>query len=233
MITIYTLTYNEEILIQFMIDHYRSRFPNCHIVIYDNSSTDRTIEIAKANNCEIITYDSGGTLNDGLHMNIKNSCWKNANTNWVLVCDLDELLDINAKELINEENLGTTKINSEGWDMINLEDNFDIKLITNGVKNHLYDKIMLFNKEYIKEINYGAGCHDCKPVGLIKNSSKIYKMFHYKYINENFVIQKYKITALRLSEVNKRNNWGYQALMPEKNMREYISKLKKQSVKIL
>jgi len=26
------MAYNEEVLIQFMIDHYRSRFPKCHAV---------------------------------------------------------------------------------------------------------------------------------------------------------------------------------------------------------
>jgi len=32
MITVHTMAYNEEVLIQFMIDHYRSRFPKCHAV---------------------------------------------------------------------------------------------------------------------------------------------------------------------------------------------------------
>ena len=42
MITIYTFTYNEELLIKFMIDHYKLRFPNCKIIVYDNESTDNT-----------------------------------------------------------------------------------------------------------------------------------------------------------------------------------------------
>ena len=52
-ITIYTLAYNEALIIQFIIDFYRKRFPDCHIVVYDNKSTDNTVEIAKNNNCEI------------------------------------------------------------------------------------------------------------------------------------------------------------------------------------
>jgi len=233
MITVYTITYNEEVLMQFMIDHYRSRFPNCHIVIYNNSSTDKTVEIAQINNCEIRNYDSGGTLDDGLHMQIKNSCWKNATTNWVLICDLDELLDISAQELIDEENIGTTIIRSEGWDMMNMEDNYNIGSIKYGIRSSLYDKQMLFDKRYVQEINYGAGCHDCRPIGSIKNSFKLYRMFHYKYINENFVVKSYKLTASRLSEANKKNNWGHQALMSEKDVREYIARLKTMAIKIL
>ena len=56
MITVYTMAYNEEVFLQYMIDHYRSKFPNCHIVVYDNQSTDRTIEIALRNNCEVQNF---------------------------------------------------------------------------------------------------------------------------------------------------------------------------------
>jgi hypothetical protein len=211
MITVYTLTFNEDILMQFMIDHYRSRFPNCHIVVYDNKSTDKTVEIAKANNCEIISYDSGGTLNDRLHMDIKNSCWKNAKTDWVLVSDLDEFLDINEENLKNEEIAGTTIIKSEGWQMVNMEDNLDVRNMKHGYRNNetAYDKCMLFNKKFISAINYRPGAHSCSPVGKIKYGS-IYKMYHYKFINVDLEIAKCKLTAARLSDENRAAGWGLQ-----------------------
>jgi len=34
--TIYTITYNEELMLPYFIRHYRLRFPNCKIVVYDN-----------------------------------------------------------------------------------------------------------------------------------------------------------------------------------------------------
>jgi glycosyltransferase involved in cell wall biosynthesis len=212
MITIYCITYNEELLIQFMIDHYRSRFPNCNIIFYDNSSTDNTTNIAKKNNCEVRTYNSGGTLDDGLHIQIKNNCWKDASTDWVLTCDLDELLDINEEDLKKEEELGTTRIKSEGWHMVNLQDNFDIANIKYGTRNTGYDKYMLFNKKYIKEMNYGAGCHNCNSIGKIIDS-KSYKMYHYKFINLELSIARIKETVSRLSENNKKNGWGFHACM--------------------
>ena len=113
MITIYTITYNEGLLIQFMIDHYRERFPGCRIVVYDNISTDDTVKIALANGCEVIPYDTGGQLQDSRYIQIKNNCWKDAKTDWVLVCDLDELLDIDEAELRREESLGTTMVRCE------------------------------------------------------------------------------------------------------------------------
>ena len=49
MITIFTIAYNESVLMKFMIDHYRSKFPNCRIVVYDNMSTDGCDKIASYN----------------------------------------------------------------------------------------------------------------------------------------------------------------------------------------
>src|SRR3990167_3154040 len=110
MITVYTVAYNEELMIQFMIDHYRERFPGCRIVVYDNISTDNTVKIAKENSCEVVPFDTGGAFMDRRNMDIKNSCWKDAKTDWVLMCDLDELLMMNSAQLKTEEQLGTTII---------------------------------------------------------------------------------------------------------------------------
>jgi hypothetical protein len=210
MITLYTLTYNESLLAQFVIDHYRERFPNCNIVIYDNYSTDNTIEICKKNDCKIIYYNSNNTLDDNLHRNIKNSCWKDAKTDWIIVSDFDELLDINEDQLKEEEKSGATIIKAEGWTMVNLEDNFDIQNIKHGYRSNdetAYDKCMLFNKKFINEMNYTVGCHQCYPVGHIKYGNR-YKMFHYKFINPSFEVKKRKETLIRLIEQNRKYNMG-------------------------
>lgn len=231
MITIYTFTYNEEVLIQFMIDHYRSRFPNCHIVINDNSSTDRTVEIAQANGCEIRPYNSNGTLDDGLHTRMKNSCWKDSKTDWVLVCDLDELLDINEEQLKQEESDGNTKIKSEGYTMVNMEENLDIPSITHGFRDGGYDKDALFNKKFISEINYGTGAHSCNSTGHIKYS-KPYKLYHYKSISPNYCVARCADTAKRLSAANKANGWGGACLRSEKEIRDDFEFIRKASFKV-
>lgn len=228
MITVYTVTHNEELLLQFMIDHYRSRFPGCDIVVYDNMSSDNTVKIALANNCEVIPFDTNDEFQDRRHMEIKNSCWENAKTNWVLVCDLDELLDINEAELRVEEGYGTSIIRSEGYDMINMEDNLDIAGMKYGVKSPMLGKFCLISKKLISAINYGPGCHECKPVGNIRYSKKVYKLYHYASINENLTIEKFKIYRKRLSPENVKNGWGTQYFMtPEEIREEYASERSK------
>ena len=95
MITIYTITYNEEVVLPYFITWYRNRFPDCRIVVYDNYSTDNTEKIALEHNCEVIKYDTNNQLSDSKYLEIKNNCWKTANTDWVIVCDCDEFLDVN------------------------------------------------------------------------------------------------------------------------------------------
>jgi hypothetical protein len=230
-ITIYTITYNEELLIQFMIDHYRTRFPNCHIVIYDNSSTDKTVEIAKYNDCEIRSYNSNNTLNDKIHMDLKNSCWKDAETDWVLVCDLDELLNIDEKSLQDEDCKGSTIIKSECWHMVNMNDDNNIANIKYGYKDPdaIYDKVLLFNKKHIKDINYQVGAHECSPTGDVRFGN-IYTMYHYKYINPDLIVNKSKLTSSRLSNDNIKNNWGSQCFKSEQEIRNDFNLLRKKAI---
>ncbi len=232
MITIYTVTYNESVLLQFMIDHYRQRFPGCRIVVYDNISTDNTVKIALANGCEVIPYDTGGELQDSRYIEIKNSCWKDAKTDWVLVCDLDELLDINEAQLKEETNLGTSMIVCEFYDMINMKDNLDIAGIKYGVKSPVPGKFLLFNKKFISEINYGPGCHECNPIGKIHYSKKTYKVYHYASINENLTIEKFKIYKKRLSPENLKNGWGTQFLMTPEQIREEYAEERSKAIKV-
>jgi glycosyltransferase involved in cell wall biosynthesis len=221
-ITIYKIAYNEEVLIQFMIDHYRSRFPNCHIVIYDNGSTDDTVKIAKQNNCEVVTYETNNKLDDLAYLKIKNSCWKKAQTDWVLVGDLDELLDIDLEKLKKESLDGSTAISSKAFNMINLEDNFNIKNINHGFRVQNYDKTLLFNKKYIENINYKIGCHECNPQGIFKKSKNKYLLRHYKFINPEYTISRYKLFASRLSESNKKHGWSNKYLQtPEQIENSY------------
>lgn len=223
MITIYTITYNEELLIKFMIDHYRERFPNCRIVVYDNISTDNTVKIALANGCKVIPFDTDNHYSDLRLIDIKNNCWKNALTDWVLICDVDELLDINKADLELEEKVGVSIIVSEGYDMVDMGDNSSIADMKYGARSDGYDKFCLFNKKFIREINYEVGCHECNPEGIIAYSSKAYKLYHYCFINENMTVEKRKRNGARLNPENLKKGWSYHFLFtPEQTHDEYV-----------
>lgn len=207
-VTIHTITYNEEVLIGFFITHYRNRFPGCRIVVHDNFSTDSTIEIAKTNDCEVIQFDTNNTIMDSKYLEIKNNCWKNDNTDWSLICDCDELLHFNENDLIYEESKGVTIIKSEAYNMVNMENNFDLASIKHGSRCSPYDKSYIFKRSEISTINYSPGAHSISPVGKVKYSDRAYVLCHYKCINPEYQAARYEMYAKRLSEENRKNRWA-------------------------
>lgn len=231
--SIYTICYNESLQIKFFIDFYRARFKDCEITIYDHMSTDNTAEIAKNNNCIVIPYDTNNKIVDSKYLEIKNNCWKNSRTNWNIIVDSDECLDITEEQLKFEEYIGTTIIKSIAYNMINLEDNLDIYNIKYGVRAPMHDKHYCFNKKYISDIGYEPGCHVANSKGMIKYSEKAYPAYHFNFINEQLSIEKYKLYGSRLSDENKRYGWGSHYLHSAEKVKEEFQSLRKNAIKIL
>lgn len=218
-LTIFTITYNEEVILPYFIKWYRDRFPNCKIVVYDNESTDGTKNICLSTpNLQYIPYHTGNKLSDSTYLKIKNNAWKHADTDWVIVCDVDEFLDYNQTmlELSNNDTL----FKSKGYNMCNVENLEDITQIKHGVRAIQYDKTILFNRKHLTEINYGAGCHHCEPHGDAKLSILQPHLYHMKFINVDLLVNKYKSYASRLSDENKEMRWGYHYEQEEWLIRE-------------
>ena len=223
-ISIFVICYNEEIILQKFINHYRERFPNCEITIYDNMSTDNSRQIAIENSCKIIDYNSNNEIRDDLYLKIKNNCWKQSEIDWVLIVDADEFLDINQEQLQKED---CSIILSKGYNMVNLEDDLIFENIKFGIRAKQYDKYYLFNKSKIKEINYEAGCHSANPEGEIKFSKNVYNLLHYTMLSEQYLIDRYRRNYERLSSINKKYGWGIQYTENEKIIKDRFNQAKK------
>jgi hypothetical protein len=232
MVTIYTITYNEEIMIEFFINHYRNIFPNCNIVIYDNYSTDNTVSIAKDLGCEINYYDSNNNLSDSKFLEIKNNCWRDSKTDWVIVCDCDELIQINEEDLINESKNGTTLFKFKGFNIMNTEDDLDLESLSYGFADTMYDKVILFNKSKISNINYNPGCHLAYPTGDVSYSKSIYNLLHYKYLGVKYTVDRYKIFAERLSDENLRYGWSTHYLTKENKIVDIYKNNKENLIRV-
>jgi glycosyltransferase involved in cell wall biosynthesis len=217
-VTVYTLAYNEELMMPYFIKHYRAMFPGCKIVVYDNQSTDETVNIALANNCEVRTYDTDGKLSDKTYLDIKNNAWKTADTEWVLIADVDEHCVLNEQDVKRE--VGTSIFRFKGYNFVNHKDNLDIDSITHFVRAESYDKYYLFNRKKIKEINYWPGCHKASPAGNVAFSRVTYPVRHYKYINPDYMVQRHAMFAARLSDDNKQKGYGGHYQYSEETIRK-------------
>ena len=144
-----------------------------------------------------------------------------------------KLLNINEEQLKEEEKEELPLLNQKVgiwliWKIIMILHN-----IKYGYRHPDYDKACLFNRKYINEINYMHGAHRCNPIGTIKYSENIYKLYHYHYINLDFILERYKMTATRMSEANIKNRWGWHYWEPENEIKAAFSIVKAKAHKIL
>jgi len=207
-IHIFILCFNESVLLHHTINHYRKNFPNAIITIYDNESTDNSVEIALSLGCKIITFTTKNEQNEHFQQKIKNNCWKNVKFGWIIVIDMDEWIIVKEKDLIEEEKKGVTILTTKGVDMIGeskdiLLKDIDLHNINKAVDNVMISKSVCFHRNYIKEMNYHPGAHKCNPIGQIKYSNNVYIVKHMSNLGVYFLINKMKIRYQRSEKMRK------------------------------
>ncbi len=206
------MCYNEEFLIPHMVNHYRKYLPSCKITIYDNESTDNSVEIAKSLGCEVISFSTNNNFNEFKNIEIKNNCWKSVKSGWIIVIDMDEFLCVTEDQLKMEKENGTSILTIKGIDMIGeskLSDISDIELqkINRYLDNEYENKNLCFLRQSIDEINYDPGAHSCNPIGNIKYSQNIYINRHNCFLGLEFLINRYKERFER--SIEQRSKFGF------------------------
>ena len=196
-INIFLLCFNESALLPHTIKHYKKYLPSCKITIYDNESTDNSVEIAKELGCYVISWSSDNCMDEFKQQEIKNNCWKSIKKGWIIIADMDELLCVTEDNLMKELKLDTIILKVKGCDMIgesetlNLSD-IDLQEIKKYVDNPYENKNLCFLRENITEMNYNCGAHLCNPEGdNIKYSLITYINKHMSSLGLQFLTNKY------------------------------------------
>jgi len=243
-IDVYSICYNESKFINLFLTHY-AQFVN-NIIIYDNYSTDDTCnKILKFDKCatQIIKYDTKNQIRDDIYLEIKNNCWKNSSADFVIVCDLDELL-YHPQLLSFLKNTDYNLFKPVGYNMVSDFFPSDDIQVTEQIKTGALDKwsnkCVLFKPNETHEINYQMGCHSCNPIS--KTNLKLYdstqnnsqlKLLHYKNLTFKYRFEKHNAYQVRLSEFNKQNCFGYHySENYDIQYNEYLALLKNSSVVI-
>lgn len=217
----YTLVRNEELMIMFYLNHYKNISDK--ILVYDNGSTDKTIEIAKSYpKVEIRNFEMNG-WDDLAITNLYNECWKDSRgkADWVIICSADEILYHPKLQSYLEKckKKGITIPRTIGFSMLAEDESvydrleeFKNQQIYDFIKtgaNWKYDsKFMVFNPEI--DINYDNGCHTAKPSGNVKHDLiPALKNLHYSLRGLKGSLEKNKLYRERVSQVNKDLNLGF------------------------
>jgi len=196
---LFLLCYNEELMLPHTIKYYRSRFSEVEIIILDNYSTDNSCKIAEKLGCRVHKYDSNNQMDEQYLVWVRSHLWKQFVTEgWVIMCDMDEWLDITEEELINEDTNGTTIILTKGVNMVGeakTQDFSDINLfdIKRGFFDDNFSKKICIKYPLVNDIQYWYGAHQCFPQGQVVYSEKPYYLRHYNYIGAEYLVEKHRL----------------------------------------
>lgn len=218
-ITIYTIAWNEKEMLRQSHTFYTERFPLAKFILYDNGSDDGTVELAKSLGYGVIHFDTGGKMDDKTHMEIKNNCWKACNTEWAMVTDMDEFVDVTEGDLVDAD---FEIVRCKGYEMFGNTE--FIRECRTGVVSEGYSKVALFRPHQFIEMNFGAGAHICNPVLAIggrSNYNTTIKLYHFKWSNPKRAIERAHILAQKQSDHNKQMNWSFHYALADEIHRDY------------
>lgn len=217
-ITLYTFCYNEKDILPYFLNHYSKIVDK--IVVYDNQSTDNSVEILKSfEGCEIEIRDyiTNNEIQDDTLIRVKNNCWKDDNSDYIIVLDIDEFLyHPNLREFI-ESHPDVDYFKPVGYDMVSDGVPTDYtkqiyEIIREGAFSVNYSKKVLFKRKYVNETNFSYGAHGANYRGkkpLIEYvSNGDLKLLHYKCIDLEYVVAKHKHYGERRSSFNKKLGLG-------------------------
>jgi len=232
---VYALCWNEEKILPYFLRHYGGIANK--IVIYDNESSDRSVEIIRSYpNTEVIPYSTDEKIDDFRWLGIKNNAWKKSRgkADWVIVVDADEFLfhhDLTGC-LKRYRQKGITISVPVGYEMVS--DTFpesagmiydEVKL---GVQNNVFDKMCIFDPNAIYEINYNVGCHKAAPRGILNfDINRELKLLHFNFLGLDYLLERYASRKARLSEYQIKHGFGLHFLTPKAEIINWFNERRK------
>lgn len=239
-ITIYTIIYNEERILPFFLDYY-SQFAS-RIIIYDNESTDRSVEIAKSypRVKGIYSVKTNNRLDDSMYVKIKGSCWKNDPSDYVMLVDADELIYHDTGVVDYLQRTKYPVYQPIGYNMIS--DFFPIygkpitEQIKQGVYDRMYNKPIIFDPKIINRVQYDLGVHSgsfFKDDEIVYPTISELKMLHYKNLGFDYRINRHKMFSKRMSDFNNTTGAGIHYTWDEEKQRQEFNSIFRESRTII
>jgi len=226
-IDVHCISYNEEKIIPYFVKHYEKFCRK--IYVWDNYSTDATIEMAKSlsNKVEVNSWYADDKMNDFLHIELKQSFrTKSLDADFVIVVDCDEFLEVDLDYLMECKKNKVTIPKVIGIEMFSNSFNFksSIDSVQHGLIKPNLAKRCIFNP--VIHMKWDVGCHPSQrgnqllaTLGGKEDKKANCFMKHYKWVNLDYVIERYRSYGSRLSNENKKYGLGFHYLKSESDIR--------------
>jgi hypothetical protein len=231
-IHLYAACWNEERIIPFFLRHYEPLVDR--IVIYDDGSTDRSIELLNASpKVEVRSFKRAAESYLDAHLVLFESCWQESRgrADWVCLVDLDEFLfhpDCH-HYLAAQKAAGVTIIKAVGYDMVS--EDFPpagaalATILTRGQRAHTLDKTALFAPDAIEQINHIVGRHLCYPVGrVVPLAEHGMQLRHFKTLGLDYLLARTHALAGRVTGDDVVRGWSVHYLRDDDSIRAEFEK---------
>ncbi len=225
------MCWNEERLLPYYLRHYGGFADK--IIILDHGSTDASCDIIGNHPKTILqNYNTNGEIRDDILTHLKNTIWyaSRGKAHWVIVCDIDEILwHHTIRKYLHTCSLqGITIPKTQGYNMASstfpTTNEMIYDEITTGVFSEPYCKLCVFNPNYIERINYTAGCHTARPTppeNTIHDPHPELKLFHCKYLGLEYLLERHRLYAARVSALNKHYGWAQEYEQVEETKKKF------------
>lgn len=195
-IHVYSIMHNEEFLLLYFLRHYETFADK--IFIIDDHSTDKTVEIAKANpKVKILKYKyKQGLVEQDFNRTFKyySDKYSRGVADWVICVDADEFIlnpDIR-KKMRKMKQYGFKALRTTAYTM--LSDHLPKKQgqiydeLQYGVRSLGFDKPCIFNPEI--DIEFGDGRHRLFTKENINPGKSKLALLHYRYLSRDWAIER-------------------------------------------
>jgi len=205
---IFSIMWNEEYFLPYFLRYYETFADK--IYIFDDRSTDRTAEIAKANpKVELLEYKYPTGVDEDDHSRCFENAYKKYSrgvADWVFCVDADEIIyNQNIKAVLKaEREEGVEVIKTTGYQMVSEKlprtDKQIYEVCKTGGRSRGYDKPVVLSPEI--DVEFGIGRHSAEfPEGTHVVKAKLL-LLHYRYLSRYFVINRAKTSYPRWNEMS-------------------------------
>lgn len=224
---VYTICWNERLMLPYFLRHY-GQFAE-RIVVFDNGSDDGSQEIIQAHpRCELREFDSGGHFDEVTVTRIREQAWRESRgqAEWVVMCDMDEFVfHPRLPEYLDDRRAqGVTLSQPQGFQMVSTEfptrDGQIYDEVRRGVLDSYFSKMVIFDPDAIRDINFSPGSHFARPTGrVVFDFEPELLLLHCKYLGLDYLKQRYQALAQRRSDAMRRGGFGFQYEWSEAELR--------------
>jgi hypothetical protein len=210
---VYTSMRNESYMAPFFLRHYERICDK--IFVWDDESTDGTLELLKAHpKVEILPLEIHG-IDDAYNQKIRSETYRRLSrgiADWVMIVDCDEFHYGSVEVFLRTLLKGNVRaVLSAGWQMISedypaaatTENLYD--KIKDGIRDSMYNRL-IFNPAIDVTVGIGHHSYETEDVRVYNQSS--IKLLHFKYMGEEYMRERNAKAYKRLVKNNLDHGWG-------------------------